>query len=185
MLNCGTVCPLHSDMCNVFLSLKVCVTAVGGRDGQSAKRKNDPMDIFFPSSLPYLYVYTLFIRPQRKTLYHPSLISYCAIMLLSVLFFKLSLGNFLSQQRETQAHGASEQGASPRQQSELGTQNVICEWPSVQSGVTMWLIDENLHCLYSRSQRSRRTKRVLSRCPASRHSFCCLKVMLGGGFINR
>lgn len=116
-------------------------------------------------------------------------------MLLSVLFFKLSLENFLSQQRETQAPSASEQQAFPRRQSELGTQDLICEWASVQSRVTMWLIDENLHCLCSRSQRSRCTKEVLSRCPTSRlcqkytsilqtNQLYCLKVIHVGGFIR-
>lgn len=70
-----------------------------------------------------------------------------------------------------------------------------CEWPSVQSRVTMWLIDENLHCLCSRPQRSRCTKGVLSWCPTSRlcrkftsilqtgHIYC-LKVMHEEVFIN-
>jgi len=83
MLNRMTVCPLQSNMCMV-LSLKVPVTVVGSR------RRSDSMDIFLPSSIPYLYVYNLFIRPQRKPLYHPSLISYHTIMLLTVLFYKLS-----------------------------------------------------------------------------------------------
>lgn len=79
-----------------------------------------------------------------------------------LFFFKPSLENFLSQQRETQTHTASEQQAFPRRLSELGTQDLICEWPSVQSRVTMWLIDENLHCLCARPQRSHCTKGVLS-----------------------
>lgn len=81
-------------------------------------------------------------------------------MLLSVLFLKLSLENFLSQQRERESD--SEQRAVPRwRQSEPELQDLICEWASVKSRVTMRLIDENPHCLCSRSQGSRCTKGVL------------------------
>lgn len=115
-------------------------------------------------------------------------------MLLSVLFPKPSVENFVSQQRETQAqsselfHGG---GASW----ELSTQDLICEWPSVPSRATMRLIDENLHCLCSRSQRSHCTKGALSRRPTSHlcrkytsimpaSQIYCFKVTHIGRFMN-
>lgn len=108
-------------------------------------------------------------------------------MLLSGLFFKLSLENFLSQQRETQTHSASEQQVFPR------WQDLICEWPSVQARGTMWLIVENLHCLHSRSQRSCCTKRffchgaqppVFVESTLQTSQLYCLKVMHLGGLIR-
>ncbi len=82
-------------------------------------------------------------------------------MLLSVLSFKPSLENFLSQQRETQAHSAHRAASFSIVAEQTGnTAHRICEWTSVRSRVTMWLIDENLHCLCSQSQRSCCTKGV-------------------------
>lgn len=91
-------------------------------------------------------------------------------MLHSVLFFKLSLENFLSQQRETQPHGASEQQSfsTAAERAGSGTQDLVCEWPSVQSGVTMWLIDEKPSLSLLLVPLESLHKGGLSQCPTSR-----------------
>lgn len=88
-------------------------------------------------------------------------------MLLSVLFFKLSLENFLSQQRETRSHRVLQRFFLPRSRAGWELRDRVCEWPSAQYRVTIRLIDENRHCLCSWSQRNCCTKGFLSWSPTS------------------
>lgn len=79
---------------------------------------------------------------MRKPLYHPGLISYCATRYAALSIF-LSPENFPSQHGERRSlTGASFSIAASR--AGLGTARRIpmCEWASLQSGVTMKLRDE-------------------------------------------
>lgn len=57
--------------------------------------------------------------------------------------------NFLSQQREMHPTFFFSSPSFPWLQSGPGSspQDPLSEWPPVESGATMWLIHENLHCL--------------------------------------
>ena len=131
------------------------VTAVGSSDGQMGYSLSVCLKLIYQTA-------------QWKPLDHRSFISYCGMRYAALSTFENRPWKTFWVSREQRSPSAAASFSTAAEWAGSSPQDLICEWTSVQYRVTMRLIDENLHCLCSRSQRSPCTKQVLSQCLTSR-----------------
>jgi len=114
------------------------VTAVGSSDGQMGYSLSVCLKLIYQTA-------------QWKPLDHRSFISYCGMRYAALSTFENRPWKTFWVSREQRSPSAAASFSTAAEWAGSSPQDLICEWTSVQYRVTMRLIDENLHCLCSRS----------------------------------